>query len=144
MFLQQSINVEQLIVSKQLIGTAAHRSTSTPSTSNAADTIVSNIPRVSNTNCRVKLPKLVLKTFNGDLTKWETFWNTFESSIHLRPNLVCSRQVYIPQLLLEGTVMRAVGRLKLTIEKEIWKKKQIISRHIDTLLELESLHQQKY
>ena len=31
---------------------------------------------------KVKLPKLTLKRFNGDVTKWATFWDSFESSIH--------------------------------------------------------------
>lgn len=31
---------------------------------------------------RVKLPKLSLEKFNGDLTKWIMFWDTFESAVH--------------------------------------------------------------
>lgn len=31
---------------------------------------------------KVKLPKLIIKKFKGDLTKWTTFWDSFESSIH--------------------------------------------------------------
>ena len=31
---------------------------------------------------RVKLPKLQLRSFNGDLTKWTAFWESFESAIH--------------------------------------------------------------
>ena len=34
----------------------------------------------------VKLPKLSLKKFGGDLTKWMTFWDTFESSVHNNPS----------------------------------------------------------
>ena len=30
----------------------------------------------------VKLPKLSLKRFNSDPTKWMTFWDTFESAVH--------------------------------------------------------------
>ena len=36
---------------------------------------------------RVKLPKLSLKKFEGDLTKWMTFWDTFKSSVHNNPSL---------------------------------------------------------
>ena len=60
--LQQSIiNVEQLIASKSLTGTATHRSTSTPSTSDAADTTVPSIPRVSDANCELNYPSLCRK-----------------------------------------------------------------------------------
>ena len=31
---------------------------------------------------QIKLPKLVLKKFNGDITKWCSFWDTFEAIIH--------------------------------------------------------------
>ena len=36
---------------------------------------------------KVKLPKLALKKFIGDLTKWTTFWDTFESVIDTNPDL---------------------------------------------------------
>lgn len=137
--LQQSIiNVEQLIASKSLTGTATHRSTSTPSTSDTADTTVPSIPRVSDVNCRVKLPKLVLKTFNGDLTKWETFWSTFESSIHLHPTLSAVDKFTYLNSLLEGPAMRAVAGLKLSAGnyteaidtlKKIWKQ---AANHLST------------
>ena len=34
------------------------------------DVVATHVPRV-------KLPKLSLKKFNGDLTQWVTFWDTF-------------------------------------------------------------------
>ena len=37
---------------------------------------------VSPYSAHVKLPKLSLKKFNGELTKWTTFWDTFESAVH--------------------------------------------------------------
>ena len=30
----------------------------------------------------VKLPKLTIKKFNGDLTRWVPFWDAFQSAIH--------------------------------------------------------------
>ena len=38
---------------------------------------------------RVKLPKLTLKKFSGDLTTWTTFWDSFESAVHNNPDLSC-------------------------------------------------------
>ena len=40
-----------------------------------------------NTRPRIKLPKLTLKKFNGDITNWTTFWDSYESTIHLNPEL---------------------------------------------------------
>ena len=31
---------------------------------------------------KVKLPKIELKKFNGDVTNWITFWDSFDSAIH--------------------------------------------------------------
>ena len=35
----------------------------------------------------VKLPKLNMKKFRGDITTWSTFWDTFESAIDKNPSL---------------------------------------------------------
>ena len=47
----------------------------------------SGLPSDRGSGSKVKLSKLTPKTFNGDLTKWETFWGMFESSIHLNSSL---------------------------------------------------------
>lgn len=36
---------------------------------------------------RVRLPKLTIKPFNGDLTPWTIFWDSHESSIHKNSSL---------------------------------------------------------
>ena len=36
---------------------------------------------------RVKLPKLMLKPFNGDITTWTPFWESHESAIHKNASL---------------------------------------------------------
>ena len=61
-----------------------------------------------------KLPKLVPKTVSGDLTKWETFWRTFELSIHLNATLSAVDKFTYLNSLLEGPAMRAVVGLKLS------------------------------
>ena len=42
--------------------------------------------RIRTTN-KVKLPRLCLRKFEGDLTSWATFWDSYQSSIHLNPDL---------------------------------------------------------
>ena len=97
----------------------------------------------------VKLPKLVPRKFNGELTKWESFWSSFESSIHLNTTLTAVDKFNYLNSLLEGPALAAVAGLKLTaanyseaidtLKKRFGNKQQIISRHMDTLLELESV-----
>ena len=35
----------------------------------------------------IKLPKLELQKFNGNILKWQEFWDSFEAFIHKNPNL---------------------------------------------------------
>ena len=37
--------------------------------------------------CHMKLPKLSIKKFGGDLTKWTTSWDTFDAAVHSNPHL---------------------------------------------------------
>ena len=62
----------------------------------------------------IELPKLLLKKFNGELTKWTTFWDTFESAVH--NNLVLSNVNKLNYLtsLLESTASEAIAGLMLT------------------------------
>ena len=34
-----------------------------------------------------KLPKRKLKRFNGEVTQWQTFWDTYKSAIHSNPSM---------------------------------------------------------
>jgi len=56
---------------------------------------------------KVKLPRLSLKKFNGDVTKWSTFWNSFESSIHFNPELAAIDKFNYLNYLLEGAAAEA-------------------------------------
>ena len=97
----------------------------------------------------MKLPKLVPRKFSGEVTKWESFWSSFESSIHLNTTLMAVEKFNYLNSLLEGPALAAVAGLKLTttnyseaidtLKKRFGNKQQIILCHMDTLLELESV-----
>ena len=36
---------------------------------------------------RMKLPKLALPSFDGNYTRWLTFWDSYESAVHKNPEL---------------------------------------------------------
>ena len=105
-------------------------------------------PAIDGSDSMVKLPKLMPRKFNGDLTKWEAFWSSFASSIHLNTLTAVDKFNYLNSLL-EGSALAAVAGLKLTtanyaeaidtLKKRFGNKQQIISRHMDTLLDLEAV-----
>ena len=101
---------------------------------------------------RVKLPKLTLKKFNGDLTKWTPFWDSYESSIHSNPGLSnIDKFVYLNSLL-EGPALESVAGLRLTaanyneavsiLQRRFGDVDQIISKHMEALLNLEEVSSQ--
>ena len=96
---------------------------------------------------RVKLPKLVLKKFGGDPTDWTTFWDSFESAVHMNPDLTGMDKFNYLHSLLERTAAEAISGLKVTaanyeeaisiLKKRFGNKQQIINKHMDALLSLE-------
>ena len=93
---------------------------------------------------RVKLPKLSLKPFNGDITTWTPFWDSYESAIHKNPTLSEIDKFNYLKSLLDHTAHEAIAGLTLTsanydeavsiLQKRFGNKQQIISRHMDILL----------
>ena len=95
----------------------------------------------------IKLLKLSLRRFNGDLTRWATFWDTFESAVHRNPMLSSVDKFNYLASLLESTAAEAVAGLALTaanyeeavavLKRRFGNRQAIIGRHMDILLRLE-------
>ena len=89
---------------------------------------------------KVKLPKMVLKKFDGQLTNWATFWDMFKSSVHTNTELSDIDRFNYLQSLLEGPVADAVAGLSLTtvnytkaisiLKKRFGNKQQVVSKHM--------------
>ena len=63
---------------------------------------------------RAKLPKLEVKKFNGKLSEWQEFWDSFESAIHQNDGLSnVDKFSYLRSLLLEPA-KSAIGGFALT------------------------------
>jgi len=100
----------------------------------------------------VKLPKLTLKKFNGDLTKWTTFWDSYETSIHLNSQLSNIDKFIYLNSLLEGPASESVSGLRLTaanyneavsiLQRRFGNTQQIVSKHMEALLNLEEVTSQ--
>ena len=95
---------------------------------------------------RVKLPKLSIKKFSGDLTKWVTFWDSFDSSIHNNPSLSDVDKFNYLSSLLESTAAESIAGLTLTsanyeeavatLKRRFGNTQLIVSKHMDALLNL--------
>ena len=95
----------------------------------------------------VRLPKLSIKPFNGDITQWTTFWDSFKSAIHENPSLSDIDKFNYLRSWLERSARESIAGLTLTapnykeavsiLEKRFGNTQQIISRHMDLLLNLE-------
>ena len=91
---------------------------------------------------RVKLPKLSLKRFNGDLTKWTTFWDTFKSAVHDNPTLTSIDKFNYLNSLLESAAAEAIAGLTLTsanyeeaiatLRRRFGNKQLIVNRHMES------------
>ena len=97
----------------------------------------------------VKLPELTIKKFNGEVAKWR---DTFESTIHKSPSLSAIEKFSYLQSLLESSAAEAVSGLSLTsanyeeaistLKKRYGNRQLIVSRHMDILMNLESVSSQ--
>ena len=99
---------------------------------------------IQETSPRVKLPKLDMKKFDGEVSTWPTFWDAFESSIHKNPKLAPIDKFNYLNSLLMKPALDAISGLSLTasnyeeaiaiLKKRFGNKQQIINRHMDILV----------
>ena len=60
----------------------------------------------------IKLPKINVQTFNGDIMNWRTFWEQYEVSIHSRTQLIDAKKLaYLRHSLKEGPVRNVIEGL---------------------------------
>ena len=103
----------------------------------------------TSSHSKAKLPKLVLKTFDGDITNWTTFWDSYKSAIHSDLTVSKVDKFTYLQTLLEKKAKEVVSGLALTfnnydqavsiLEKRFGNKQAIIHRHMYILLSVEGI-----
>ena len=67
-----------------------------------------------NFTAKPRLPKITLPRFNGDVKKWNTFWDSFDSAIHSNTDIANIDKFNYLKSLIEGQASRAIQRLILT------------------------------
>ena len=113
----------------------------TPSTSGISNTY--------SLGTQVKLPKLDLRKFDGDISKWPSFWDAFESSVHSNTKLASIDKLNYLNSLCVNSASEAISGLSLTaanydeavtiLKRRFGNKQLIINRHMKTLLNISSV-----
>ena len=75
---------------------------------------VSDVNTESRSGIKPKLPKLQLPKFAGDITKFRTFWDSFNSAIHCNNELSAIDKFNYLKALLEGPAAQAIQGLTLS------------------------------
>jgi len=63
---------------------------------------------------KLYLPKLYLPKFRGDVTRWNTFWDSFQSAVHRNEGITNINKFNYLKSVLEGSAAREIEGLTLT------------------------------
>ena len=147
---QSVIVAEQVNPSRNV--TAVVDDIETPSDTSSSTLTVPVVATRSTRETRIRLPKLELKRFNGELTNWMAFWDSFEAAIHNNDELSSVDKFNYLNTLLEDSAAAAVAGLTLTsanygeaveiLKKRFGNKQMIIAKHMDILMNLEAVSSQ--
>ena len=98
----------------------------------------------------VKLPKFILKTFDGDILKWNQFEETYEAAIHNNNRIANVQKFSYLLCYLEKEPKQAIENFPLTNENYIqaWQllkerygnPQLIISTHMNNLIKLDKVN----
>ena len=98
----------------------------------------------------VKLPKLELKKFSGDLTEWRSFWESFNDAVHNNVQLGNEQKCNYLIGVLKDDALKEVDCLSLTaasytkaigiLKQRYNRPEMIIQAHINKLCELKESH----
>lgn len=98
---------------------------------------------------KVRLPKLTIKPFNGKLTAWTPFWDSFSSAIHANPDLSKVDKFNYLRSMVSHSALEAISGLTLTgdeaieiLQKRFGNKQLIINKHMEQLLNVGSVTSQ--
>lgn len=107
-------------------------------------TAVTTPTSASSHSNKVRLPKLTIKPFNGRLTAWTPFWDSFNSAIHENPELSKVDKFNYLRSMVTHSALEAISGLTLTganydeaieiLRKRFGNKQLIINKHMEQLL----------
>ena len=107
-----------------------------------------NSSGISTGSASIRLPKITLPRFNGDIARFMAFWQSFENAIDKNEGIAAIDKLNYLVNLLEGPAYRAISGLELTganyanavqiLKTRFGNKQQIISTHMQALLGLQN------
>ena len=107
---------------------------------------MSDSSEAASTVTRPRLPRLTLPTFKGDVTRWTSFWDSYNSAIHSNSQLTTIDKFNYLHSLLEGSAACSIKGLTLTeanyesavdlLKQRFGRPQQIIAAHMDELLKI--------
>ena len=122
----------------------------TPTTSAGINSALQSHPTANTSpqpTLTAKLPKLVLPKFRGEVTNWLSFWDSFNSAVHVNPGLSKIDKFNYLNSLLEGSAKRAIQGLTLSdanydsaieiLQQRFGRQQQIISAHMEEILKIQ-------
>ena len=144
------------IISRERINTERVSNTGAPARDehNIIQTtlVTENVGRESNAGVdteavtKPKLPKITLPRFSGEVTKFQPFWDRFESAVDKNMSLSPVDKFNYLHALVEGPAARSIQGLQLTevnyeaakqiLQERFGKTHQVISAHMEDLLRL--------
>ena len=93
----------------------------------------------------VKLPKINIPSFGGDILQWESFWDIFSATVHDTDISIVTKFSYLKSSL-EGEAAQAIQGLSLTVgnyetavhilKERYGRKERLIFTHINSLLSI--------
>ncbi len=110
-----------------------------------ADVSISSSTTSDHHHHHIKLPKLTVPTFNGDILKWAVFWERFSSIIHDNPKLDNHEKLtYLRQAITDPDVSQLLSTTTIapgqydelvdTLQKRYDKKRIIHQHHVMALI----------
>ena len=143
---RSSFNSQAGIANPQVTPGSSGTNFQLPNNSNFSGNANSNHVNPMAHQSKAKLPKLVLPKFRGDVTQWQNFWDSFNSSIHSNPQLSQIDKFNHLHSLLESQAARSIKGLPRTeanyhaaidiLHKRFGKPQNIISKHMDEMLKI--------
>ena len=117
-------------------------------------TVTANKKRETSSDFKsVSLPKIQIKNFCGDPTEWQSFEQSFDEAVHKNKHISNVEKMNYLFSLLEGEAFQCVKGLNLSNEnyqnardllnKRFGDKQSLISAHMDRLLNLETVRNEK-